>query len=383
VSPILSNIYLDRLDKFVETVLLPAYNREAKRKSNRSYEQLRRQAKKLVKAGHYREARLLRRQMRQLPSYDPDDPAYRRLRYLRYADDFLLGFSGPRSEAEEIKQQLKEFLRDDLNLELSESKTLITHARTEAARFLGYEITVTQDNQKRDQNGRRNLNGIIGLRVPMDVLRAKCAPYLRHGKPALIGGRVNDTEFSIIATYQQEYRGLVEYYRLAHNIRTLDRLKWVMEMSLAHTLSAKLQISVPRVFARLRTIIQTDRGPKKVLQVKVDRGRDKAPLVAQWGGISLARRMGAILNDHPPRVWNGQTELLERLLADTCELCGSQEDVEVHHVRHLKDLQRKGRAEKPTWVQAMAARQRKTLVVCRKCHWDIHAGRPTRHKVAP
>jgi hypothetical protein len=111
-----------------------------------------------------------------------------------------------------------------------------------------------------------------------------------------------------------------------------------------------------------------------VLQVTVER-EGKAPLVAQWGGIALKRRIDVVLNDQPQPVWNVRTELLERLLADTCELCSSQEDVEVHHIRALKDLQKKGRAEKPTWVKWMAARRRKTLVVCHRCHESIHTGR--------
>ena len=110
----------------------------------------------------------------------------------------------------------------------------------------------------------------------------------------------------------------------------------------------------------------------------VERGEGKRPLVAQWGGIPLRREKHAVLDDQPPRVWNTRTELLERFLADTCELCGSTADVEVHHIRRLADLQAKGQGDKPAWVKTMAARQRKTLVVCHACHGDIHAGRPTR-----
>ena len=120
--------------------------------------------------------------MLSLPSTDPDDPGYRRLRYCRYADDHLLGFTGPKAEAEEIKQRLAVFLRDDLKLELSPTKTLITHARTSAARFLGYEITI-QHNRNKTTRGRRAVNGQVGLRVPRDVIKAKCAPTLPAANP--------------------------------------------------------------------------------------------------------------------------------------------------------------------------------------------------------
>jgi hypothetical protein len=152
-------------------------------------------------------------------------------------------------------------------------------------------------------------------------------------------------------------------------------LKWVMEASLAKTLAHKLRISVAKVYQRYQTTIRTDRGPQKVLRVEIEREEGKKPLVAQWGGITLARNKSAILDDQPYRTWNTRTELIQRLLADRCELCGSNRSIQVHHVRALKDLERKGRTQMPRWAREMAARRRKTLVVCRKCHTDIHAGR--------
>jgi hypothetical protein len=149
-----------------------------------------------------------------------------------------------------------------------------------------------------------------------------------------------------VASYQQEYRGVVEYYRLAQNLRQVDRLKWAMEGSLVRTLAAKLHTSVARVYGRYQTTFPTEQGPRKGLQVTSVR-EAKPPLVARWGGVSLARRLDAVLDEHPPRIWNTRTELLERLLAETCELCGSTVHVEVHHVRHLGTLQRPGRRPVP------------------------------------
>ncbi len=381
VSPILSNIYLDRLDRFVETTLLPTHNRKARRKVNPEYHSLKQRAWYLESTGRKAEAGGLRKQYQKLPSQDPNDPDYRRLRYVRYADDFLLGFSGPREEAVAIKRRLKEHVRDELKLDLSEEKTLITHARSQAARFLGYEIVALAGDHKRDRKGRRSLNGGIGLKVPADVVRTKCAPYMRRGKPIHRKELTNDSVFSIIAHYQQEFRGVVEYYRLAYNLSTqLNRLKWVMEGSLTKTLASKLRTSVNKVYKRFQTTVRTEGIPHKALRVEVPR-EGKKPLVAQWGGISMAHRKDAVLNDEPQRIWNGErTELLERLLTDTCELCGSRENVQVHHVRGLKDLRREGRAEKPEWVKKMAARQRKTLIVCHPCHTGIHAGGGRRSK---
>jgi group II intron reverse transcriptase/maturase len=146
LSPCLSNIYLDRLDRFVETALMPGYTHGQRRRSNPAYSRVRSAHARARHRGDLAAVRALKRQKRSLPSQDPNDPGYRRLRYVSYADDILLGFIGPKVEAEEIKRRLGQFLRDDLKLELSEHKTLITHARTSAARFLGYEITTQHAN---------------------------------------------------------------------------------------------------------------------------------------------------------------------------------------------------------------------------------------------
>ena len=382
LSPVLANVYLNTLDTFVETVLMPQYNKGERRKMNPAYTRVQGEAQRRRRAGQWKEAKTLRKHQQQLPCYDTTDPDYRRLRYLRYADDILLGFAGPHSEAVEMKRQLGDFLRERLKLTLSEEKTLITHARTQAARFLGYNMLVLHNDRKRDRRGHRSINGQIGLQVPVEVIKAKCTLYQKNGKPVQRKERSNDTVYSIISQYQQEFRGLAEYYQLAVNRYQLNRLKWVMERSLVATLAQKLRVSISKIYDRYETTIETPDGPRKVLQVIVEREGGKKPLIARWGGISLARRNTAVLDDSIAPVWGGRSELEKRLLADICELCGSREQVEVHHIRALKDLQHKGQGERPRWVQIMAARRRKTLVACRKCHHDIHAGRVDgRHKL--
>ncbi len=374
LSPILANIYLDKFDKFVEKELIPKYNLGKRRRTNPEWQRLQQQAKRLKNKGQIDEAHTARRLMQQVPSLDPQDPNYRRLRYIRYADDWLIGFSGLRQEAEEIKREIGNFLRENLKLELSETKTLITHPRTEAARFLGYDIVVLNSDQKLDRRGHRSINGQIGLKVPTDVIKSKCARFLLHGKPIHRVELTHDSVFSIVAHYQHEFRGIVEYYRLAYNLYQLNRLKWIMERSLTQTLAHKLRVSVREIYRRYQTTLQTPDGSYIGLQVKVERSEGQKPLIANWGGISLSRNMKSVLNDSPLNIVGPRTELERRLLANTCELCGSHEDIQVHHVRALKDLHKKGRTPPPYWVEIMATRQRKTLVVCRQCHMSIHAG---------
>jgi hypothetical protein len=145
VSPLLANIYLDRLDRFVETTLIPKYNKGTIRKKNPEYDRTWNKVKRLTETGADRESlKEARRHLRETPRRDPYDPVFRKLRYVRYADDFLLGFAGPKDEAEEIKANIGDFLRDHLKLEMSPEKTLVTHAWTENARFLGYEIAMSR-----------------------------------------------------------------------------------------------------------------------------------------------------------------------------------------------------------------------------------------------
>lgn len=379
LSPILANIYLSKLDEYVQSTLLPQYTRGIRREPNQPWQQLQHKASRLKAAGKFSEAKHVRRQMRNVPSLNPTDPDYRRIRYIRYADDWLIGFSGPRQEAEMIKQQIGTFLQEQLKLRLSESKTLITHARTEAARFLGYDLVILNNNHKLDQRGHRSVNGQVGLRVPSTLVKQKCMRYLKGGKPIHRAELVHDSAYSIVVRYQQEFRGLAGYYRLAYNLHSLNQLKWVMERSLVQTLAHKLRISVKRVYQRYQVTLQTDQGPRVGLQVKVERANQR-PLLANWGGVSLARSRKAVLEDTIQYRNGPRSELEQRLLATTCELCGSSEDVEVHHVRALKDLNKPGRAELPHWKQVMISRKRKTLVVCRQCHLAIHAGRPTRQR---
>jgi AI2M/AI1M-like HNH endonuclease len=162
-------------------------------------------------------------------------------------------------------------------------------------------------------------------------------------------------------------------------VSRLSKLRFVMERSLVRTLANKHTSTAKQMRDKYRSTVDTPCGPMKCLKVTVEREKGKKALVAYFGGIPLRRRNEAVRHDHVPRMFDGtRSELVNRLRADTCELCEKTENIEVHHVRKLADLDVKGRAEKPAWVKRMAARRRKTLVVCQDCHDAIHAGRLTR-----
>ncbi len=380
VSPVLSNIYLDRLDKYVETVLLPTYNHKDWRKPYPPYMALLNASRAKRIAGEHKQAKMLRQQAQHMPSRDPADPDFRRLWYVRYADDWLLGFSGSCQEAKTIKQQLTRFLHEHLKLELSQEKTLLTHARTEPAHFLGYEVVNLNEDTKQHRTAhQRCINGASGLKIPMTVIRDKCSQYMRAGKPIQLTARMHDTDYSIVAQYQAEYRGLVQYYLMAFNVHRLWWLHRVMELSLVKTLADKHKTSVTKVYKKYQRTVPTPHGTHKVLEV-IHEHKEKKPLIARFGGIELRWRKHTTLNDQPKNIYSGRSELVQRLLAQECELCGSVGQCEVHHIHKLADLNQPGQKEKPAWVKRMAARRRKTLVVCQTCHQDIHRERSQRHK---
>jgi hypothetical protein len=188
---------------------------------------------------------------------------------------------------------------------------------------------------------------------------------------------LSDQDYSIISQYQAEYRGVVQYYLLAADVCHLNRLHWVMETSLLKTLAGKHGSSVAKMARKYKATIDTPYGPRMCFQATVERGDGKEPLVARFGGIPLRRQKKAVLIDRSPNLFTTSgNELIGRLIAGLCELCGSTQRLEVHHIRKLADLDKPGRNEKPAWVRIMAKRRRKTLIVCTACHDAIHAGRP-------
>ncbi|MGW3168469.1 group II intron reverse transcriptase/maturase [Streptomyces sp. NPDC001142] len=269
------------------------------------------------------------------------------------------------------------FLREKLKLELSESKTLITHAASQAASFLGYAIRAQRSDTKISR-GRRATNGVIGLYVPQRVIRQRCAIYMRRGRPASRGALIHDSDYSIVVKYQAEYRGVVQYYLLAQDVHRLGRLRWVMETSMLRTLANKHRASVRKMARKLYATTETPDGPRWCLQVTVPRDNGRKPLVATFGGIPLKRKRTAEMADRAPATNRSRgNELLQRLLVGECEMCGSKSNLHVHHIRKMADLKRPGRPDRPSWVVLMARKKRKTLIVCETCHQDIHAGRAT------
>jgi group II intron reverse transcriptase/maturase len=386
ISPLFANVYMHKLDEFVEDVLRPKYTRGKQRRTSPAYN---RHVKAMLKAKREGDTDLWKRlkaEQRSIPVAKHDDEQFRRLTYVRYADDFILSFCGPKAEAEDIKSQIKAFLQNSLKLELSEEKTLITHAK-DTARFLGYDISVMKDDGQmvasENRFGtfrKRSINGLVKLTVPWGKIDEKCKEFIIDGRIRKRMDQMANDDYSIVAWFGIVFRGIAEYYCMAHDrSKKLAKLKYVMQTSMLKTLAAKHKTTVNAMAAKHRADkFDPNTGEThRAYEVWVDRP-GKYPLIATFGGFSL-KRQDKEINDHVSRNRNGRTEILERLLADKCENCGNEKDCEVHHVRKIANLL-KQKGERPGWVDMMILRSRKTLVLCRKCHTDLHAGRFVRCK---
>jgi hypothetical protein len=282
-----------------------------------------------------------------------------------------MGFSGPRAEAEQIKAELARFLRETLGLELNQQKTLITHARSQRARFLGYDITVRYSSTKVTR-GRRTVNGGVALRVPPDVIKAQSARYRRHGKPWPRTQLQNLDDYNIVRTCGAEFAGVVNYYLLAQDVYRLDTLQWNAATSMLKTLAAKHRSTVSKMAALHKAKIETRDGPRTCFEARQHR-EGRSDLVARSGGISLRQKRQAVVRDPvPPPAAHPRKELIQRLRKRECEICETGATVAVHQVTGLKALGRPG-AGQPAWAALMARMRRKTLIVCTACHDWIHA----------
>lgn len=367
ISPLLSNIYLNELDIWAEKELMPEYNRKPKsgrKKMNPEYKRYAYKRGKAKKQGDWKSYKHYGNLMKSLPTTIEDDN-YRKLEYIRYADDFLLSFAGPKKEANEIKEKIRNFLKDRLRFDLSLEKILITHARTKKAKFLGYDLRVRQSRE------RRVANGSIWFGTPTESKLRAIKKYREKNKAKVRFELVELSDYDIVTQYQSEYRGLANFYVMAHNRHTLNKVRWEAEKSLIRTLARKHRTSVKKTYIKYRGKM----NGHAVIKVQVER-EGKAPLTTYFGGISLKRNPYVkSIKDEYTNNWIKRSQLIERLLVDQCEMCGQVGNIEVHHVRKLKDVNIPGKKNKPAWVHRMAAIRRKTLMTCVKCHKAIHAGK--------
>ena len=347
ISPILANIYLHELDTFMEDMICQ-FNKGERRKDNPDYKKLCRQMiiinrelrelRQKFKEGKplndarkeiLRERREIQKKMRVINSRLHVDSEYRRLRYVRYADDFIIGVIGTRKEAESVMLQVKEYINNVLLLEVSEEKTCIADAN-DGVRFLGYDIkTYTSTKTTKIAWGkgtcnRRTISEKMQLHIPSEKMfqyaskngYGDMAIFRPKSRPALL--RRSDVE--ILMTYNAEMRGLANYYSLAQGYKTaLQRVIGLAQWSFFATLSHKHKSSIGKVARKMKLSAQSG------YELKVN-----------INGISKSYRLFRLKDHEPPKIHNSnvdtpwdttrftmtRSELVQRLNANTCEYCG-------------------------------------------------------------
>ena len=386
VSPILANIYLDKLDKYVKEYIRH-FDKGTKRRSGKESNDLTNERKRTVrklkkikdgteKAALVARLKAIEQERAAFPSGDEMDGSYRRLKYIRYADDFILGVIGSKEDALRIKEDIKSFLSESLALELSEEKTLITHTG-KSAKFLGYEITVTRNNhQRRDVQGRlrRTYGKRVRLNVSMATLRDKLLEYgameikLRNGKeiwkPKCRSGLIFNDDLEILDRYNRETVGFCNYYLIANNCVVLHNFRYIMEYSMYKTFAGKYRSTVRKINKKYRL--------NKLFTVKYEqKGVIKSRTFYKTSFKRRTTAFNGSCDIEPYSIADvSRTNLTDRLKAEKCELCGATGKLIMHHVRNLKDL--KG---KESWKRLMSARKRKTIALCPSCHRLRHLGK--------
>lgn len=388
ISPILANIYLNELDNYIINTLKTEFDigdRTKNQKRNPVYRNLEYKVgqlkKKINLCEDEKEKEELIKEYKniQKEKYNTrqiiDSTGFKRLKYVRYADDFLIGVNGSKEDCKELKEKIKKFLHDELKLELSEEKTLITNSNKNA-RFLGYDISVGNNNTPyKNKNGvkirsaRKNIRlmmpkeiiekFIVQNKLVKDINAEKWMPISRNSIMQL-------SDLEIINIFNAEIRGLYNYYKLAENVtQKMWQLHYVMQYSCIKTLASKHNSTVRKMFRKYRinngwgVKYQTKKGENICYFYNKGFVRDK----------KIAKENPDLIPN--TQMFKGTTELEKRISAKECEWCGKQNVAfEIHHVKRLKDL--KG---KEVWEKQMIARQRKTLVLCHDCHMKIAHGK--------
>ena len=380
VSPILANIYLDKFDKYIKEYaakfrkgdrrsINPEYWR-LNNKKNWLKKKLQKTSDEQMRKSYLYEIAQLSKQMLSTPHKDAMDADFRRMQYVRYADDFLISVIGSKSECETIKADITQFMREQLKLELSDEKTLITHAQ-DKAKFLGYEIFIRKsDAVKRNKDGvlKRDFNGAVVLTLNSAVIQKKLTEYnalevrnidgkdIWWSKPRRYMTPMKPED--ILAQYNAEIRGLYNYYSLATNVsKECASFAFIMKMSMFKTLGWKLNTSARKV----RQKYQKDKD--FVIPYNDAKGKQKYRVFYNEGFKKRNAQFDVDYDKLPQTMYVPYPSLVERLKDGRCELCGKEGKVVMHHVRNLTKL--KGCNE---WEKLMLKRHRKTLVVCEDCN---------------
>lgn len=378
VSPILANVYLHELDMFVAG-LVEKHSQGKGRKVNPEYKRLAQKRSNLIHTnGDPVEIRKLKKEMDARPSLLQEDPGFIRIKYVRYADDWVIGVTGPKRLAEEIREEVRDFLKDHLKLDLSMEKTHIRHGKTEEAFFLGTEIKMGGSGEQKRTTS-TNDSGVLFKRRSTGwtpVLKAPIPRLIKgladkgfctaDGFPVCQDKWVNLDDDQIIEMGNSTLWGLLNFYGFAHNYAELSRVQYVIQLSLAKTLAKKHKTSAPSIFGKYgRRLRVVRKSGKTAEQVAVE-----LRLESDWS--AKPNRFFTNVSADTLDQWKTNKRLRTRSkLGKHCAICGAEDDIEMHHLRHVR---KKGGKKATGFDSVMADLNRKQIPVCKECHTKIHNG---------
>lgn len=384
LSPILCNVFLHELDSFVEA-LAKQHDRGEERARNPTYRLIERKIEKVRqkiddapdptdRKARVEELRALKQELVKVPPVI-NDGTYIRVKYLRYADDFVIGVNGPRALAEELREKVATFMRDSLRLTLSMEKTHIRSAKTEEAFFLGTRIKIGSSSPRVTmvtRNGRTFSRRTAGWTPLMYAPVSKLVSRLQakgfcsvKGDPAPKLAWIGLDDDQIVSMTSAVLKGLLNYYSFTDNYSKLQRIQYILKFSAALTLATKHRLSLPVVFRRY--------GNELTVKVRTSKGQERKvalPLETDWGRTPTRFLIGGMRS--PDEVMETYRRLRTRSkLGASCVVCDEDQGVAMHHVRHIRQMGKQAKG----FTRLMATLNRKQVPVCEDCHTSIHKGK--------
>lgn len=368
ISPILSNVYLHELDKEMLNIF-KEYTKGETRKKSPLYGSLQAKALRRERKGQKADAHRLKKQMRKTASKVSKDPDFLRVKYVRYADDFIVGIIGPINLAKEINRRIIKTL-SDLNLQLNPEKSSILRAFKET-KFLGTLISMWKPSTKMcfgvKESGKR-IGNFCKMNAPVQSLVKKLASNGfcdGSGKPLAKLAWVNEDVHILILRFNSILTGIFNYYSFVDNFATLGRIQFILQHSLAKTLCNKLKI-------RNRYQLFKKYGPSLKWETTMNKKTKTSELKLRAPKGGWVRNTRKFLVNPPVDLYGIYYKRYTRSsLNNSCSICNSYLKVEMHHVKHLKKINKKLSG----FTAQMAKINRKQIPVCRVCHLDIHYGK--------
>lgn len=389
ISPLLSNLILNEFDAYVDKLKKEWDKKRGKEKDkiinpiyDRTHSRLQYLKKKIQKKGKFsaeyyeikKEIREVVKKQRQLNSSIPNPKAHPIFKYVRYADDWIIGIWGSRKAALELKTNLKEFLRE-LKLTLSEEKTLVTNAKKDKARFLGIEIKRFASNRSTIltksnvlKRNRRIPSGNIWMALPLQsiVHRLVTKGFIeRKKKKWVCKTKLNFISLpmrDVILRYRAIYNGFYNYYRFTDNIKQIRKIYWILKESLRKTLSRKFKLAKRNLLKKygeyLEKNCQTSGGSTTSINFyypiptknPMDFATNIEPVDPLYAGLWKIRTITS--------------------LGEKCSSCESTQDLEMHHLKHIRTIN----VKLSPFDRDLAKINRKQILLCKECHTKVHKG---------